>query len=98
MEFKNYLSGFFDAIAGDARISVTHIGVYAALLQIFSRHDFQNPIHVFSSDVMGVAKISSVITYCKTVRELSEYGYIKYEPSFSRMKGSKIIFLSGRIC
>lgn len=87
------LSGFFNAIAGDPRISITHIGVYAALLQYWSEQDFQNPIQVFSHQIMSIAKISSAITYHKCVRQLSEYGYITYVPSFNHTKGSKIYFV-----
>lgn len=87
-----YLSDFFEAIGTDARISITHIGVYAALLQYRIQNGFTNPIQVFSHEIMSIAKLSSAITYHKCVRDLSNYGYIRYEPSFNRTKGSKIYF------
>jgi len=87
------LSDFFEAIRSDARISITHIGLYAALLQYWSEHCYENPIHVFSYEIMGIAKVSSAITYHKCVKELSEYGYIRYEPSFNRIRGSRIYFI-----
>lgn len=89
----NQLSDFFNAIAGDPRISITHIGIYAALLQYWSEHDFQNPIYAFSYEIMNMAKISTSTTYHKVVKELSDYGYIKYEPSFKRNKGSKVFMI-----
>lgn len=88
-----YLSDFFEAIGTDPRISITHIGVYAALLQYRMQKGFTNPIQAFSHEIMNIAKLSSAITYHKCVRELSEYGYIRYEPSFNRTKGSKIYFV-----
>ncbi len=93
MERLNLLSDFFEAIKSDARIGITHIGVYAALLEYRVERDFTNPIQVFSHEIMSIAKLSSAITYHKCVKELSEYGYIRYEPSFNRMKGSKIYFV-----
>ena len=93
MERLNYLSDFFEAIKSDARISITHIGIYTALLQYRIERNFINPIHVFSHEIMSIAKLSSAITYHKCVRELSDYGYIRYEPSFNRTKGSKIYFV-----
>lgn len=87
-----YLSDFFEAIGTDPRISITHIGVYAALLQYRMQKGFTNPIQVFSHEIMNIAKLSSAITYHKCVKELSNYGYIRYEPSFNRTKGSKIYF------
>lgn len=91
------LSDFFTAIDKDPRISITHIGLYAALLQYWSEHHFENPVYVFSYDVMRIAKISASTTFHKVIRELNEYGYIKYEPSFRRNKGSKIYFKSGQM-
>lgn len=88
-----YLSNFFEAIGNDARISITHIGIYAALLQYRMQNGFTNPIQVFSHEILSIAKLSSAITYHKCVRELSDYGYIRYEPSFNRTKGSKIYFV-----
>ena len=93
MDRIKYLSDFFEAIQSDARISITHIGVYAALLEYRIQHDFINPIEVFSHEIMCIAKVSSAMTYHKCVKELSEYGYIKYEPSFNKKKGSKIYFI-----
>jgi hypothetical protein len=87
------LSRFFEAIATDPRISITHIGIYAALLQYWQEHQFENPIHVFSYEVMRIAKISASTTYHKIIRELSAYGYIKYEPSYKRNQGSKVYLL-----
>lgn len=93
MDFSKPLSDFFSAIENDPRISITHIGIYAALLQYWSEHHFENPVHVFSYDIMRIAKVSASTTFHKTIRELSEYGYIKYEPSFKRNKGSKVYFI-----
>lgn len=93
MDRLMHLSAFFDAIKSDARISITHIGIYAALLQYRIENGFANPIQVFSYEIMQLAKISAAMTYHKCVRDLSEYGYIRYEPSFNRKKGSKIYFI-----
>lgn len=93
MDRLYYLSNFFEAIDSDAHISITHIGVYAALLQHYAQSGFANPLHAFSYEIMKIAKLSSAITYHKCIRDLSEYGYIKYIPSFNRKKGSKIYFI-----
>ncbi|WP_205966282.1 hypothetical protein [Parapedobacter sp. SGR-10] len=87
------LGDFFEAIQNDARISTTHIGIYAALLQYRLLHGFDNPIQVFSREIMHIAKVSSAMTYHRCIRELSEYGYIRYEPSYNRNKGSRIYFV-----
>lgn len=96
MEELKPLTDFFSAIEKDGRISVTHIGIYAALLQYRSRKEFANPIQLFTHEIMKIAKISSPKTFHKCVKDLSEYGYIEYRPSFKRNQGSKIYFSEAR--
>ncbi len=93
MDTLQPLSDFFIAIEKDPRISITHIGIYAALLQYWKEHKYINPVQVFSYEIMHIAKISASATYHKSIRDLSDYGYIKYEPSFKRNQGSKVHFL-----
>lgn len=90
MEQVNFLSAFFNAIAGDPRISITHIGIYAALLKHWGEKHFENPVQAFSHEVMKTAKISASTTYHRTIRDLHHYGYIRYEPSFKRNKASRV--------
>ncbi|EJL62816.1 hypothetical protein [Flavobacterium sp. CF136] len=93
MESLNALSDFFTAIKKDFRISTTHIAIYAALLQCRADKGFINPIEVYRHEVALVAKVLSAYTYHKCIRELSSYGYLKYEPSFKKTQGSKIYFM-----
>jgi DNA-binding MarR family transcriptional regulator len=83
------LSEFFSAIEDDPRISITHIGIYAELLQYWKKHNYNNPVNAYSHEIMRLAKISRA-TYQKIIKDLSEYGYIKYEPSYKRSQGSKL--------
>jgi hypothetical protein len=84
------LSDFFAAIEKDARISITHIGIYAALLQYWYKSGCQNPLCAYSYEIMQIAKVSAQATYHKTVKQLDEFGYIRYEPSFKRNQPSKV--------
>jgi len=83
---------FFKAIHGDYRISSTHIGIYAALLYLSEDRGFCNPVEAFSSQIMETAKISAHKTYRKCLKEMTEYGYLRYVPSFKKNKASKIFF------
>lgn len=93
MENLNPLFIFFSAIAKDYRISVTHIGIYAALLRYRADKGFANPVEAFKYEIMRLAKISSHVTYHKCIRELSEYGYIRYKASSKRNQRSTIYFV-----
>src|SRR5690606_32544339 len=97
METLSPLTDFFSSIEKDGRISITHIGIYAALLQYRINCGFSNPIQVFSHQIMAIAKISAPTTYHKCVRQLSEYGYINYMPSFKRNQASKIFFPESQV-
>src|SRR5256885_9301128 len=81
---------FFIAIRDDPRISPVHISLFMAIMQHWNDNDCKNPICVFSHELMKLAKISGVATYHKSTRELDEYGYIKYEPSYNHSRGSVI--------
>jgi len=58
MEQLKRLSDFFSAIENDPRISITHIGIYAALLQYWKKHNYENPVQAYSHEIMSLAKIS----------------------------------------
>jgi hypothetical protein len=92
MSSAEVLSRFFAAIADDPRISITHISLFAALVQYRQESHQENPVQFFSHQIMRLAKISGTATYARIIRELDAYGYIRYEPSYKRNQGSKIYF------
>jgi len=97
MESLQPMLDFFSAIEKDFRISSTHIAIYAALLRYRSLKGFINPIEVFRVELVTAAKISSKSTYHKCMQELHEYGYLRYEPSFKKTRGSRIYFFDFEI-
>lgn len=84
------LAVFFSAIKEDPRINPVHISLFMAIMQHWNNNNCKSPICVFSRELMQLAKISGVATYHKSVRELDEYGYIKYKPSYNHFEGSLI--------
>jgi hypothetical protein len=86
------LTDFFSAIEKDFRISSAHIAIYTALLCFRAGKGFENPIEIFRVELSPIAKISSKHTYHKCMQELHEYGYLRYEPSFKKTRGSRIYF------
>jgi hypothetical protein len=92
MEALAPLSIFFSAIEKDCRISTLHISVYASLLQFRMDRGLVNPIEAYSFEIMCLARICNIKTYLKCMRELNQYGYIKYEPSLKKNEASRIYF------
>ena len=89
MENFQPLTDFYEAIADDARIGATHISLYMALLQEWNTTVAQNPLSVNRDTMMKAARMGRK-TYNKCMKELQEYGYIKYEPSYNPLIKSKI--------
>ena len=81
---------FFAAIRNDNRIGPVHISLFMAIVQHWNNNNCQSPLHVFGKDLMQLAKISGVATYHRCIKELQEYGYIHYQPSFNHLSGSII--------
>jgi hypothetical protein len=82
------LTAFYEAIADDARIGTTHICLYLALYNAvsFAAGELSE---VNRDQLMQQARISRK-TYNKCMKELQEYGYIKYEPSSNPQVGSRV--------
>ena len=83
MERHKQLNDFFEGIARDPRIGSTHIALFSAILHLYERQGFQNPVMVYRAELMPVAKILAQATFHKTIKELNDYGYLKYESSFN---------------
>ena len=90
MNYIKHLSGFFDKISADDRLNPTHISLYVSLFQFWNACRFHNPISISRNEVMKVSKICSKATYHKCIRELNDYGYLSYQPSYNPFKGSLV--------
>ena len=90
MDDKVLLVDFFKAIEDDPRVNSRHVSLYVSLFQFWITKDAENPLELFSKEVMGLCKISASSTYHKTIRELHEFGYINYDPSFNHNQRSRI--------
>lgn len=76
------LNHFLVKASKDARIGIAHIGLYTVLFNCWQQQDCQGPVCAYASQIMVLAKVSSSATYHRLIKELHEYGYIGYLPSF----------------
>jgi len=90
MNYIKHLTGFFDLVVKDERLNPTHISLYIALFQYWNVNRFQNPISISRSEIMKISKISAKGTYHKCMKELHDYGYIRYNPSYNPFRGSLV--------
>jgi hypothetical protein len=85
---------FLEAIREDSRISPVHISLFIAIMQQCNKNNWQNPICILPRELMELSKISGRATYYKALKELHEYGYVRYKPSHDCLTGS-FIYLTG---
>ncbi len=90
MNYIRHLTGFYDRIQEDDRLNPTHISLYLALFQFWNLNHFQNPISISRNEMMRLSKISALGTYHKCIKQLQDFGYIEYLPSFNPYKGSLV--------
>ncbi|MDX5421861.1 MAG: hypothetical protein LPK07_13460 [Hymenobacteraceae bacterium] len=90
MEQVQVLLRFFTAALHDPRIGTSHIALYVAFYQRWVKEGSGAPVLAYSHEMMPVAKICSSATYHRVLRELDAYGYLQYEPSFSRLRRSRV--------
>lgn len=90
MNYIRHLTGFYDRIQQDDRLNPAHISLYLALFQFWNLNHFQNPISISRSEMMRLSKIAALGTYHKCIKQLQDFGYIEYLPSFNPYKGSLV--------
>lgn len=80
--YISQLTFFFNAVIGDDRLRSSHISLYMALFHCWYLNGCRHPVAINRKQLMVLAKISGLATYHKCIRQLKEYGYIEYLPSF----------------
>lgn len=84
------LTSFLEASTADCRLSKSHLAIYFALLYIWGQQGYSSPVKVFSKEIMPLAKVSSSSTFHGLIRQLNDYGYIHYIPSYYKGKPSEV--------
>lgn len=74
----------------DGRLNTRHISLLSVLVLCWIVKGCPDSILVTRKELMTLSKFSSYGTYHKHIRELAAFGYIHYEPSFDRRKGSLV--------
>jgi hypothetical protein len=93
METDNKLALRLVSIWEDQQLSVRHISIYFALLNLWCHNKFESPFRITRKEVMHLAKIGSLATYHKCISDLADRGHIVYQPSYDPYKGSGIHIL-----
>ena len=90
INYIKQLNGFYKKIITDIDLNSTHVSLYMALFFQWNQFRFKNPISISRTETMGVSKIGSPKTYTKCLKDLDNWGYIRYVPSKNPLKGSLV--------
>jgi len=74
----------------DGRLNTTHISLFSALFIQWQRGGFKSPFSVTRKTLMAFSRIASIATYHRCIKELDNYGYIRYQPSYHPKLGSQV--------
>jgi len=93
MEKVNYitqLNNVFERFHNDHRVKQGHITLYLAFFHKWNRKFFQKTLTINRELIMERAKIKSKTTYHNYLRDLHDWEYLRYYPSYHPAIGSKI--------
>lgn len=91
MQSIQQLSHFLNSIPDDPRLGPYHISLYMSLYHHWLLNGCMDQFHIQRESIMQMAKISGIATYHKCIKELDEYGYIKYRPSYNPAGTTKVV-------
>jgi len=80
-------------MVADDRITPYHVSIYMALLSKWQSVECAKYFYISRRYIMKAAKVNSLATYHKCIKELVSFGYIHYGPSYNPKQGSRIEFI-----
>ena len=81
MNYIKHLTAVFEKMDILPDCSPFHVSLYIALFRFWNQNRFVNPLSVYRTDLMKAAKIGSVNTYGKCLKQLDSWKLIRYFPS-----------------
>jgi len=90
VNYITHLNTVFEQFSMDDRIKQGHITLYLAFFQKWNRKVFKKIITINRERIMERAKFKSKTTYHSYIKDLNDWGYLRYFPSFNPAKGSKV--------
>jgi hypothetical protein len=73
---------YLKILIADVRINVWHLALFLAIIQLAEAQNEEKVIRVSRSKLMEKSHINTFPTFHKYFKELQEFGYIKYTPSY----------------
>jgi hypothetical protein len=81
---------FMGRVRTDGRLGPAHISVYMAVVYVWVEQGANGPAKVTGKELGALAKISGQTPLYRRLRELHDFGYIVYQPSFNPADRSRV--------
>jgi hypothetical protein len=94
MNYIRHLSGFFEKLAEDRRMTPYHVSLYVCLFRYWNLNRFRNPFPISREELMDLSRIGSTNTYARCMKQLNEWGYIEYSPTGNFHTGIQVSCIS----
>ncbi|TSD66311.1 hypothetical protein FFF34_002605 [Inquilinus sp. KBS0705] len=79
----------------DERLNASHISMFTGLFVHWQRCGYASSFAITRRSVMAYSRIASIATYHKCIKDLHEFGYIRYQPSYHPKAGSRVCWPAG---
>lgn len=89
MENMNILE-WLSKVLVDHRVTSRHLALYLTLMLFWKKSGFKQSFRVTRAQVLPHSKLTSTTTYHRILKDLLNFGYISYKPSFHPSIGSLI--------
>ncbi len=86
------LDDFFETIIDDPRIGTSHIVIYLSLLHLWQIKGCPQTMEVTAFEVIQYAKFRKRDTYLMRIKDLADFGYLKYLPAENEHVKAEIRF------
>jgi hypothetical protein len=94
MKLSYPVDNFLKKAANDNRLLPSHISLFMALFFYSPDYAPEGSFRVCRRKLMRFARIKSVATYHKCIRELARFGYVVYSPSFDPYRASTVTLVT----
>jgi hypothetical protein len=94
VNYIQHLTQVYIRIADDDRLTSNHVSIYMALFQLWNTEHFPKSFIIMRQEVMQLSKVTSKSNYHRCLKQLSDFGYISYEPSHNAMVGSRVSIMA----
>jgi len=92
MKLARQAERFLQKAANDERLLPSHISLFMAMFY-YSPSEAGEAFQVCRRKLMKFSRIKSIATYHNCIKQLKEYGYIDYFPSYDPYRASSVILL-----